>query len=54
MKPTFYSVKTTFEFKVLLRHVIPGTIYAKGICWKEHTTAGGEMIATQVNRLQDS
>jgi len=34
--------------KVLLRHVIPGTIYAKGICWKEHTTAGGEMIATQV------
>lgn len=33
---------------VLLRHVIPGTIYYKGICWKTHTTAGGEEIATQV------
>merc|ERR1711893_7624 len=37
--------------KVLLRHVIPGTIYHKGICWKVHNTAGGaeeDQVQTQV------
>merc|ERR1712198_233039 len=34
--------------KVLLRHVVPGTVYYKGICWKVHDTAGGEQIQTQV------
>jgi len=37
--------------KVLLRHVVPGTIYKKGISWQIHATAGGtedDMIATQV------
>jgi len=37
--------------KVLLRHVVPGTLYYKGICWKVHQTAGGsedDEIQTQV------
>jgi len=39
--------------KVLLRHVVPGTVFSKGIYWNTHNTAGEEggsddMIATQV------
>lgn len=37
--------------KVLLRHVVPGTLYYRGICWKVHSTAGGnedDEIQTQV------
>merc|ERR1712002_572268 len=39
--------------KVLLRHVVPGTVYSKGVYWSTHNTAGEEggsedMIATQV------
>merc|ERR1739838_1129405 len=37
--------------RVLLRHVLPGALFAKGITWSEHATAGGneeDMIATQV------
>merc|ERR1739838_476691 len=37
--------------KVLLRHVLPGTLFYKGITWDTHSTAGGaeeDMIATQV------
>jgi len=38
--------------KVLLRHVLPGTLFYKGITWQTHNTAAGEededMIATQV------
>merc|ERR1711962_945614 len=34
--------------KVLLRHVVPGTVYSKGIKWGTYDTAGDEMIATQV------
>merc|ERR1739838_952156 len=37
--------------KVLLRHVVPGTWFHKGITWDTHSTAGGaeeDMIATQV------
>jgi len=37
--------------KVLLRHVLPGTLFYKGISWDTHNTAGGaeeDMIATQV------
>merc|ERR1711962_488614 len=39
--------------KVLLRHVVPGTVYSKGIYWDTYNTAGEEggsddMIATQV------
>merc|ERR1711892_1030261 len=37
--------------KVLLRHVLPGTLFSKGISWDTHNTAGGaeeDMIATQV------
>merc|ERR1712168_264956 len=33
---------------VLLRHVLPETIFQKGICWENHKTAGGDEIATQV------
>jgi len=33
---------------VLLRHVLPETIFQKGICWETHATAGGNEIATQV------
>merc|ERR1711892_1044508 len=36
---------------VLLRHVLPGTLFYKGISWGTHNTAGGaeeDMIATQV------
>jgi len=33
---------------VLLRHVLPETIFQKGICWETHATAGGDEIATQV------
>merc|ERR1711872_302141 len=33
---------------VLLRHVVPETIFQKGICWETHQTAGGDEIATQV------
>merc|ERR1711915_688954 len=32
---------------VLLRHVVPGTLFSKGICWKKLATAGGEVISTQ-------
>jgi len=37
--------------KVLLRHVLPGALFYKGITWDTHNTAGGaeeDMIATQV------
>jgi len=37
--------------KVLLRHVLPGALFSKGITWDIHNTAGGakeDMIATQV------
>ena len=37
--------------KVLLRHVLPGALFKKGISWDIHNTAGGaeeDMIATQV------
>merc|ERR1712037_603222 len=33
---------------VLLRHVLPETIFQKGICWEYHETAAGDEIATQV------
>merc|ERR1712037_345582 len=33
---------------VLLRHVLPETIFQKGICWETHATASGAEIATQV------
>merc|ERR1712176_1404088 len=36
---------------VLLRHVVPGTIFRRGISWAVHSTAGGgeeHMVATQV------
>merc|ERR1719436_1768823 len=33
---------------VLLRHVVPGTNFAKGIYWTTHSTAGEDKIATQV------
>merc|ERR1712098_395618 len=41
--------------KVLLRHVVPGTVYSKGIYWGTYNTAGEEggsddQIATQVFR----
>merc|ERR1712177_61544 len=36
--------------KVLLRHVVPGTVFSKGIYWNTHNTAGGDKIATQVYR----
>merc|ERR1711973_1073450 len=32
----------------LLRHVLPGTVFYKGICWKIQEAASGEEIATQV------
>merc|ERR1712142_153595 len=37
--------------RVLLRHVLPGALFKKGITWSEHATAGGndeDMVATQV------
>jgi len=34
--------------KVLLRHVVPGSLFYKGICWKIRDTAGDEQIQTQV------
>ena len=37
--------------KVLLRHVLPGALFYKGITWETHNTAGGaeeDKIATQV------
>merc|ERR1711892_1615816 len=37
--------------KVLLRHVLPGSLFYKGISWDTHNTAGGakeDTIATQV------
>ena len=37
--------------KLLQRHVVPKTLFYKGICWSIHNTAGGaeeDMIATQV------
>jgi len=34
--------------KVLLRHVLPGALFHKGITWETHNTAGGDTIATQV------
>ena len=39
--------------KVLLRHVLPGALFKKGISWDIYNTAGGadeDMIATQVFR----
>ena len=35
---------------VLLRHVVPGSLFSKGIMWAEQSTAGGEAVATQVFR----
>merc|ERR1711923_409935 len=35
--------------KVLLRHVVPGTVFAKGVCSKERKTAGGEKIRTETS-----
>ena len=35
---------------MLLRHVVPGSLFAKGIMWAEQGTAGGEVVATQVFR----
>eukprot|EP00088_Acartia_fossae_P024957 TRINITY_DN2578_c0_g1_i6.p1 TRINITY_DN2578_c0_g1~~TRINITY_DN2578_c0_g1_i6.p1 ORF type:complete len:292 (-),score=85.18 TRINITY_DN2578_c0_g1_i6:276-1151(-) len=34
--------------KVLTRHVLPGALFYKGICWKIRDTAGSEQIQTQV------
>merc|ERR1719341_565457 len=34
--------------KVLLRHVVPGALFSKGVTWATQTTAGGDTIATQV------
>merc|ERR1739838_1148338 len=37
--------------KILLRHVLPGALFSKGITWTTHKTAGGaeeDMVATQV------
>merc|ERR1712126_160807 len=36
--------------KVLLRHVVPGTVFSKGIKWGKYDTAGDEKIAIQVYR----
>jgi len=34
--------------KVLLRHVAPGAVFAKGVNWGNIATAGGENVCTQV------
>merc|ERR1712176_544636 len=34
--------------KVLLRHVAPGAVFAKGVNWGNIATAGGENVSTQV------
>ena len=34
--------------KLLLRHVVPGTLFSIGVTWSTHHTAGGDIIATQV------
>ena len=34
--------------KVLLRHVLPGTLFSTGVTWSTHETAGNDTIATQV------
>ena len=34
--------------KVLLRHVAPGAVFAKGVKWSNISTAGGENVCTQV------
>lgn len=34
--------------KVLLRHVAPGAVFAKGVKWSTISTAGGENVCTQV------
>merc|ERR1712020_885753 len=34
--------------KVLLRHVTPGAVFAKGVNWGNIATAGGENVCTQV------
>ena len=36
---------------ILLRHALPGSLFAKGITWQEHETAGGEVVATQVFKM---
>eukprot|EP00095_Tigriopus_kingsejongensis_P003030 maker-scaffold170_size291898-snap-gene-1.64 protein:Tk03030 transcript:maker-scaffold170_size291898-snap-gene-1.64-mRNA-1 annotation:"hypothetical protein DAPPUDRAFT_309643" len=36
--------------KVLLRHVLPRTLYAKGVHWDEVLTVGGDEIQTQLFR----
>jgi len=36
---------------ILLRHVLPGSLFSKGITWQEHKTAGGESVATQVFKM---
>merc|ERR1712045_1024956 len=41
---------STLVTAVLLRHVVPGSLFAKGIMWAEQSTAGGEVVATQVFR----
>merc|ERR1711892_697607 len=33
---------------VLLRHVVPGALFSKGVTWVTHTTAVGDTIAPQV------
>merc|ERR1712107_290330 len=44
----FDRVPSSTLTAVLLRHVLPETIFQKGICWETHQTAGGDEIATQV------
>merc|ERR1739838_653962 len=34
--------------KVLLRHVAPGAVFAKGVSWGNIATAGGENVCTKV------
>merc|ERR1719483_486851 len=49
--PLMDSLQTKKLIKVLLRHVLPGALFYKGITWETHNTAGGaeeDMIATQV------
>jgi len=35
---------------VLLRHVVPGTVFAKGVSWANLATVGGDKICTKVYR----
>jgi len=36
--------------KVLLRHVVPGTVFSQGISGKTLATAGGDKLSTQVSK----